>query len=229
VYPTLPAASPSLTLTHPRGPSTFWYLDGSGHVCVYVPIGSGLCYTVPAGASASASVTALQPASVAARVAEQFALTPGQVRVSPSNVGLTGAASWFWLDPAPATEQRSISLAGESVTVTAVPHVEWQFGDGTGLEGGPGVPYESGAAPADAIIHSYSTRCLPGDQGHDPYVLADCGDNGYQVTAAVTWQISYRAEGPVVEDGTLPARTTSSSTAYPVTEARAFLVPGSSL
>ena len=57
-------------------------------------------------------------------------------------------------------------------------------------------------------------------------MLASCGSDGYELIAAVTWQISYRATGPVATAGTLPARTTTSFTAYPVSEARAFLVPG---
>jgi hypothetical protein len=85
------------------------------------------------------------------------------------------------------------------------------------------VPYQPGAVPASAITHTYETRCLPGDQGHDPYVLSSCGGSGYQLTASVNWQISYQASGSITETGTLPARTTSSSVDYAVSEARAFL------
>jgi hypothetical protein len=120
----------------------------------------------------------------------------------------------------------SISLAGETVNVVADPTVEWRFGDGAAQDGGPGVPYGADAASSDAITHVYDTRCLPGDQGHDPYVLASCGPNGYGVDALVVWRITYRAEGPVVGSGALPARTTETSTSYPVSEARAFLVSG---
>jgi hypothetical protein len=146
--------------------------------------------------------------------------------VSPSGSGLTGAASWFWLVPAPATEHVSVSLAGEAVTVTAVPQITWEFGDGSSVDGGPGVPYEPGPVPSAAITHVYDTRCLPGDQGHDPYVLASCASDGYQLIATVRWQISYEADGPIAASGTLPMRTTSTSVAYPVSEARAFLVGG---
>jgi len=112
------------------------------------------------------------------------------------------------------------------VTLTAVPRVTWQFGDGASIDGGAGVPYQPGSVPPDAITHVYDTRCLPGDQGRDPYVLASCGSDGYPVVAAVTWEISYRATGSVAATGTLPTRTTSSSDAYAVSEARAFLVQG---
>jgi hypothetical protein len=166
----------------------------------------------------------LTPATIAAHVADRLTLSPGTVKSSPTGAGLTGAPSWFWLDPAPTREHLSVSLAGEAVTVTAVPQVSWRFGDGGTLAGGAGVPYQPGPVPSTAVTHVYGTRCLPGDQGRDPYVLASCDSDGYQLIAAVTWQISYRADGPVAATGTLPTRTTSSSAAYPVSEARAFLV-----
>lgn len=223
-YPALPASSPILKSVQPAGPGSFWYQDGAGHVCMYAPSSVLPCFTViGAGGAAAAPLTA---ATLAAHVADEMALSPGEVKASPSTAGLTGAASWFWLDPAPTTEQLSVSLAGEAVTVTAVPRITWQFGDGSSLDGGPGVPYEPGPVPSSAITHIYDTRCLPGDEGHDPYVLSSCGSSGYDLVAAVSWQISYRAEGPVATTGTLPTRTTRSSAAYPVSEARAFLVQG---
>jgi hypothetical protein len=139
---------------------------------------------------------------------------------------LTGAQSWFWLDPAPRQQSLAISLAGETVNVTADPTVVWRFGDGGSLDGGPGVPYQADASASDAITHVYDTRCLPGDQGHDPYVLASCGQGGYSVKALVVWRISYSAAGPVAGSGVLPARTTETSASYPVSESRAFLVSG---
>ena len=108
----------------------------------------------------------------------------------------------------------------------ADPTVDWRFGDGASLDAGPGVPYQPDAAPADAIMHVYGTRCLPGDQGHNPYVLASCGESGYTLEALVVWGITYSASGPIATSGTLPSRTTETSNAYPVSESRAFLVSG---
>lgn len=226
LYPSLPASSPLLHRSQPYGPGSFWYRDGAGHVCQYVPNSTGICFTITGTAKNAPVVPPQTPALIAAHLAERLSLSPGQVRISPAGVGLTGAASWFWLDPAPATERLSVSLAGEAVTVTAVPLISWRFGDGGTLNSGPGVPYRPGPVPSAAVTHLYETRCLPGDQGRNPYVLAACGSHGYQLTAAVSWQISYRAAGPVAAAGTLPTRTTTSSVAYPVSEARAFLVQG---
>lgn len=225
LYPSLPASSRRLTRP-PSGPGSFWYQDGVGHACVYAPDSVQPCFTLIGGGVPGAIAPPLTPATIAAHVADRLALTPGQVTASPRRAGLTGAASWFWLDPTPTTQQLSLTLAGESVTVTAVPAVRWSFGDGATHDGGAGVPYQPGSAPAAAVTHVYNTRCLAGDQGRDPYVLSSCGNDGYRLIAAVTWQISYRATGSVAAAGTLPTRTTTSSTAYPVSEARAFLVSG---
>ena len=174
-YPPLPANSPVLKKTQPIGPGSFWYQDGAGHVCLYAPNSVLPCFTITGTGNTGPAAAPLTPVTIAAHVADRMALSPGQLKASPSSAGLSGAASWFWLDPAPATEHLRVSLAGETVTVTAVPQVEWQFGDHSSIDGGAGVPYESGPVLADAITHVYDTRCLPGDQGHDPYVLATCG------------------------------------------------------
>lgn len=225
VYPPLPASSPLLTRP-PLGSGSFWYQDGAGHACMYAPNSVLPCFTLTGGADPGAAAPPPTPATIAAHVADRLALSPGEVTASPSRAGLTGAASWFWLDPTPTTQQLSLTLAGESVTVTASPVVTWSFGDGATHDGGAGVPYQPGAPPDAAVTHVYNTRCLAGDQGRDPYVLASCGSDGYQLIAAVTWQISYRATGSVAAAGTLPTRTTTSFTTYPVSEARAFLVFG---
>jgi hypothetical protein len=225
-FPSLPKSASIFKSAQPAGPGSFWYSDGSGHVCMYAPSSVLPCFTVTGGGAGS--VAPLSPGAIAAHVADRLALGPGEIKASPANAGLTGALSWFWLEPAPRIEQLSVSLAREDVTVTATPQISWRFGDGVSLDGGPGVPYEAGAVPPDAITHLYQTRCLPGDQGRDPYVLGSCGSDGYALAAVVTWQISYRAAGPIAASGALPARTTISTVAYPVSEARAFLVGGSS-
>jgi hypothetical protein len=223
-FPPLSTSSPILKDHHPGGPGSFWYTDAAGHACQYVPNSVTPCFTlVGPGSNSGGQVS---PAAVAQSLARRVELAPGAINTSPARAGLTGAQSWFWLDPAPRPQSLSISLAGETVNVTADPTVEWRFGDGASLDGGPGVPYQADAPASDAITHVYDTRCLPGDQGHDPYVLASCGQEGYSVEALVVWRISYSATGPVAESGALPARTTETSASYPVSESRAFLVSG---
>lgn len=227
-YPPLRSDTPLLHNPAPLGPGSFWYSDGQGHACLYLPSSVLPCFTVVTPPSAGApGVPAISPAAIAASVADRLPLEPGQIHLSPAANGLTGAASWFWLDPAPAATSASVSLAREQVTVTAEPTgVEWRFGDGATDAGGSGVAYREGSLPAGAVTHVYETRCLPGDQGRNPYVLSGCGTNGYSVVAIVSWQVSYAATGPVASSGDLPTRTTETSAPYPVSEARAFLVGG---
>jgi len=195
---------------------------------MYAPDAAAPCFTL-VGPGANPAGPRLNPEAIAASVADRLALFPGRIQPSPRLAGLTGAASWFWLDPAPSAEQLTVSLAGETVTVRAEPSaVEWRFGDGTSLERGPGRPYQSGPPPKDSVVHAYETRCLPGDQGRNPYVLASCASTGYPVEAMIVWRITFSARGPVDASGALPSRTTATSIAYPVSEARGFLISGGS-
>jgi hypothetical protein len=188
------------------------------------------CYIVTAGGGGAPGGPGVNPAAIAAAIAARLELFPGRIQASPSisRGGLTGADSWFWLAPAPRREVLSISLRGERVSVSAEPSIEWRFGDGAALVGGAGRPYTPGPPPADAIRHLYETRCLAGDVGRNPYVLASCGARGYPLEALVHWAISFEATGPVSASGSLPSRTTSAGVAYPVSEARAFLLGGAS-
>jgi hypothetical protein len=224
--PTLSSDSSLLQNPHPMGPGTLWYQGPPGQQCIYAPSTSPLCFAVvqPNGAR-------LDPALIAAQVARTMDLLLPPIEASPSasRSGLTGDQTWFWLARRPSRNQTTVNLGAETVTITADPSAtEWFFGDGGGRAGGPGVAYQPRPTPADAITHVYDTRCLPGDQGRDPNVLPSCGGDGYQVVAQVSWTISFAASGPVAGSGGLPARTTESDLVYPVSEARAFLMGGSS-
>ena len=174
----------------------------------------------------AAAQPAVSPVVLATTVASRLALPAGAIEVSPSKrmAGLTGAASWFWLSPSPPPQSLSASAGRERVTVTAsIGAVRWNFGEGEPFLGGTGVAYRPGAPPPAAVLHVYQTRCLPGDQGHDPNVASSCGPNGYEVQAAIEWRVSFQATGPITTGGPLPSRTTAATFTYPVTEARAFL------
>jgi len=222
---TLPSNAPILRNPSPLGAGSFWF-TANGQRCAYSATSNGVCFNVAAGAPGPQGVPRVDPRVLAQLAAQRLTLSPGQIVASPSSrmTGLTGAPSWFWLAPSPATESLTVTGGGERVTVTAVPSsVVWRFGDGGQVDSGPGHPYARRAAGAGSIQHVYRTRCLPGDQGHDPYVLASCTANGYQVGAGVEWTIGFQAAGPIVTAGTLPPRTTSTGIAYPVDEVRSFL------
>jgi hypothetical protein len=225
--PTLPSTSPRLANPHPSGPNSFWYTTDSGERCIYEAASDGICFNVVTSAAPAEAAPPVNPAVLAAAAANRLPLDAGHIESSPSAQvdGLTGADSWFWLSPAPpSTRTVSVAARGEHVTVTATAStVRWTFGDGSSLAGGAGVPYQPGSVPSDAILHDYQTRCLPGDQGHDPYVLASCGPDGYTVTATLEWGVTFTAHGPVTRSGALPTRSTADSLTYPVSEDRAFL------
>jgi hypothetical protein len=227
VVPTLSSDSPLLENPAPAGPGTLWYQGPAGESCIYIPDASPDCYAlVSAGGSNGPDV-----AGMASELAGELDLGLGGIAASPpaSSDGLTGAQTWFWLAPGAGGQQLSLTLDGETVVVSAdASQITWGFGDGATLAAGPGVPYQDGAVPADAVTHLYQTRCLPGDQGHDPYVLASCGADGYVVTASTTWAISFTATGPVSESGQLPSQTSQSELVYPVSEVRSFLNGGPS-
>lgn len=217
------AGEPSTTASAP-GPETECVRAGEASVS---PCFGVVSVPTPAGRPRPGrGRPAVNPVVLAARVAEQLSLEPGRVEASPSvqTAGLTGAASWFWLAPPPGPRSLSVAVGGERVTVSAsAQEVSWAFGDGAQSASGPGVPYRPGPAPEGSVRHTYQTRCLPGDRGHDPYVRASCGPHGYTVAANVLWGISFQATGPVNASGALPPRRTASSISYPVSEARAFL------
>jgi hypothetical protein len=224
-----PQTSGSPSHVEPLGQGSYRYTGAGGEECLYLTEGINTCAgeeeARPAAPAAPAR-PAVNPEAVAVTVSARLNLAVGGIVASPSaqTAGLTGAASWFWLEPTPAARSVSVSLRGELVTVSAsVASVRWSFGDESDLVAGAGVPYRPGTPPAGAVRHVYQTRCLPGDQGHDPNVLSSCGPNGYRVEALVKWAISYTASGPVAVGGPLPARSTETSISYPVSEARAFL------
>jgi hypothetical protein len=223
--PTLPSTSPRLANPHPSGPGSFWYTTVNGERCIYEAASDGICFNVVTPAGPAEAAPPVNPAALAVAAANRLPLEAGHIESSPSTrtAGLTGTPSWFWLSPAPpSTRTVSVAERGEHVTATANA-VRWTFGDGSSLAGGAGVPYQPGSVPSDAILHDYQTRCLPGDQGHDPYVLASCGPDGYTVTATLEWGVTFTAHGPVTRTGALPTRSTADSLTYPVSEERAFL------
>jgi len=222
--PTLLASSPLLADASPDGAGSFWYQGAAGEQCIYAPSSSPACFVI---VSAPVPTPDLRAAATSLAAELGLSLSPLEASPAASVDGLTGAPSAFWLATPPTTQVLTLTLDGERVTVTAVPGtVSWSFGDGTGEDGGAGVPVHDGAELPDAIMHVYGTRCLPGDSGRDPFVLAGCGPSGYTISASVAWSISFSAVGSVDEDGGLPSRTTLSELSYPVSEASPFLVGG---
>jgi hypothetical protein len=220
--PTLPKNSKKLDDPTPLGPGSFWYQDVYGDACIHHGATDGTCFTVT-GADSQPRRPRVDVGALVRRAADQLDLVPGTITSSPPRGrAVTGSVTWLWLDPPAATQAVAAAAGGEQVTVTATPHVAWDFGDAGDASGSAEETRPTGV-PAEAVAHTYETRCLPGDRGRDPYVSDACGQDGYALSASVTWTITYRATGPIDAAGGLPTRTTSTSADHPVTELRAYL------
>lgn len=226
-YPTLSSDAAVLSDPTPQGAGTFWFESDGGLRCIYNSASNGQCYNVAGPGAAAPRARPVDPRVLAEIAAGRLPLLPGQIDASPSReaAGLTGAPSWFWLDPRPAVQELTVTQGPERVSVTAVPSsVEWDFGDADQADAGPGRPFAEGVGERQGSVrHRYRTRCLPGDQGRNPYVLLSCTDKGYAVEANVEWTVTFAATGPIELSGTLPPRSTATTLAYPVGEVRGFL------
>jgi hypothetical protein len=232
--PSAPTGGTAVPFFDPRfrGAQTRPTFDPNPTACLYFPEASGAC---PVEAPAAeppkgrrGRAPPIDPAAVAASIAANMPLLPGDITANPSVAGWTGVPSWFWLEPAPRTVAAVAVLGAERVVVTAQPYPVWRFGDGSITAGSVGRPYRRGAGVSGTVRHQYETRCLPDDAGRNPHVGESCTATGYVVEATVEWSISFVATGPVELSGALPSRTTTTSSTYPVSEVRAFLTEGAS-
>jgi hypothetical protein len=127
----------------------------------------------------------------------ELVVLPAAMEVRPNNRGITGIASWFWVqgyDGQPVTA--TFSEFGLTVTVTAqLAGVEWDFGDGAPpVQAGLGEAYPQ----ESSVRHAYR------------YVS---GPTPYTVTARLIFQPTYTVNGtpgasldPIVVPITRPYR-----------------------
>ena len=176
----------------------------------------------PLGAAGAAGRPAAQPApGTVAQLARRYLLLPDPVIRSspaPADLQLTGLPVWLWISRAAwAPLSRTAVVPGEQVTATAAPvRVTWRPGDGSMVIcRGPGTPYSSRYSPAAA-----SPDC-----GHT-YTAASARQPGgaYQVTATITWDISWRANGGAA--GALPPLFTTAAAEFRVADSQAINISG---
>jgi hypothetical protein len=148
----------------------------------------------------------VDPRTIAQRLVRDLPYPAARVGANPATRGLTGLASWFWVDgytSAPIVD--TVTELGMTVTVEATPaSTDWDFGDGTAGNGlGLGV-----APPGrSTVTHQYEVRA----------------PSAYRVRAlirlAVRWRLGagpWETLAPVVRTAVLD---------YPVVSSRAALVP----
>jgi hypothetical protein len=148
----------------------------------------------------------VDPRAIAERLVRDLPFPAAGVGANPAGRGLTGLASWFWVEgytAAPITE--TVRAFGLTVSVEATPEsVSWDFGDGTTAPGGGlGTPPPG----RSDVQHVFETRGRPTLR-----VRA-------LIRLAVRWRVGagpWEPLAPVVRTAVLD---------YPVVESRSVLVP----
>jgi hypothetical protein len=169
----------------------------------------GLCSAT--GVIETPVYAALTPADIAQLARSQLRLPAPAVVASPASDQLVNLPTWLWLSSAWEPISATASVPGVSVTATAVPmSATWSMGDGGMVTcSGPGTPFPTGSDPK-----STSPDC-----GYI-YRTSSAGqrDETFQVTAAVTWTVTWAGAG---ESGIFPNMRTSASAAFRVAESQA--------
>jgi hypothetical protein len=148
----------------------------------------------------------VDPRAIAERLVRDLPYPAATIGANPTGRGLTGLASWFWVEgytAAPVTD--TVRAFGLTVSVEAVPaSVSWDFGDGTTARGlGLGTPPPG----RSDVQHVFETR----------------GGPTVRVRAVIRLAVRWRAgAGPWA---TLDPVTRTAVLDYPVVESRAVLVP----
>jgi len=148
----------------------------------------------------------VDPRVIAEQLLRDLPYPAATVGVNPGGRGLTGLASWFWVDGysgAPIVD--TVEQFGMVVTVEATPtETDWDFGDGTtgnGLGLGTAPPQRS------TVTHVFEVRARP----------------SYRVRALIRLSVRWRlGAGPWQ---TLAPVLRTASVDYPVVASHAALVP----
>jgi hypothetical protein len=163
-------------------------------------------------APALATAPAVAPSALALQAADSLTLPPPVVNLNPSAFSVVNLSSWLWIDPQSWHSFRATATAGGvSATAVATPDsVSWSMGDGhTVVCGGPGMPYQptlSVDAQTTDCSYTYAESSAGQPSGND----GDPNDGAFNVTATITWTVSWVSTG-VTGGGPLPPLRTSST------------------
>lgn len=148
----------------------------------------------------------MDPTALARRALDEAIALAGEPEfgIAPSEIGLTGLDTYFWLQSAPSPIEATASAGGMSVTAQATPtEYLWDFGDGNDLlTRHPGRAWTR-EQPGN-IAHLYETR------------------GTYELEVTVVWSARWRI-GPGAWQP-LGLFTTSSAADYPVRQVQSRLI-----
>ncbi len=189
-------------------PGSWYFVKCPGtHLTIY----SGALSWFPSATPSAAPTPGLAPSALAVQAADSLTLPSPVINLNPSSFSVVNLNSWLWIDPQ-AWHSFSATATAGSVTANtvAVPDtVSWSMGDGnTVVCGGPGTPYQP-AISDEGQTTDCSYTYLESSAGQ-PSVNGDPNNGAFDVTATVTWTVSWSATG-AVGGGSLPPLHTSSS------------------
>jgi hypothetical protein len=160
----------------------------------------------------TASPPAVDPRTLALQAENSLQLPAPTTHLDPSGASIVNLPTWLWIDAA-IWHPQSVSASAGSVSATAVAtpvSVSWSMGDGGGLTcDGPGTPFlpaqpTSGQSTGCAYTYARTSAGQPSSDGNP-------NDDAFDVTATVTWSVSWTAQG-AAGGGTLPTLFTSTTT-----------------
>jgi hypothetical protein len=145
--------------------------------------------------------------SLAEQLVQDLPFPDAAIDVSPTERGLAGLESWFWVTGYDGTPLvATVSGFGTTVTVEArATAATWSFGDGAETAAGLGRPYPE----RSDVVHVYERRSPR---------------NGYEVGVRFEFAARYRVDGGPWQS--LPAVARDAQRTYVVDEIRAQLRPG---
>ena len=194
----------------PGGPtpgSWYWVKCPGKTLTIY----NGALSWFPSATPAKTNSPAVAPSALALQAESSLTLPSPIVNLNPSAFSVVNLSSWLWINGETWHSFReTASAGGVSATAIAVPDtVTWSMGDGhTVVCGGPGIPYQPEIfdAPQTTDCSYAYIKSSAGQPSPD----GDSNDGAYNVTATITWTVSWSATG-VTGGGTLPPLQTSST------------------
>jgi len=172
-------------------------------------------------APATAVGVAANPNVVAARAEASIVLPAPTVHVNPAGFSVVNLPTWLAIDPTMwHSYEATATVDGVTATALATPQtVTWTMGDGDVVEcDGPGTEFDSSPSAdlqSTSCAYTYvrSSYGQPSDDGNP-------NDGAYQVTATVTWKVTWTAVG-APGGGPLPSLHTASTVAIRVEQVEA--------
>jgi len=186
--------------------------DPMGNVRFIVPVPGD---PAPAPGAAPPAGQQVTPAMLARQASRFLPLPLPIIHTNPpaDRDQVVNLPTWLWVDAARwGRRTATAAVPGLSVTVVATPStVTWRPGDGTvHVCHGPGTAYDPARAPGaqqTACSYTYHRSSLGAPAGR------------YQMTATITWDVSWTTTGAIGASGTLPPMARSAATELRVIEA----------